>query len=163
MMLAKKKEVGKALMVTYDESDEDISDELADKRPKLKVRWTKSSEDVEAQEDLKRKNTIKMQLPLCYDKLNDSYISDQPTFLFNDYFKRYSNEEMEAKHIEGKVYVPPLVLESKISQLRKILEKVRILVELEQTVFFTVLLNTDSKSEIKAEDKSEPHRVCENC
>ncbi|KAI3669505.1 hypothetical protein L6452_40741 [Arctium lappa] len=89
--------------------------------------WTKSSEEVERKEDSNRKDTTKMQLLLCYDKLNDSFLTEQPKFLSKDYFQSYSIEEMEAKPVEAKIYVPPLILESKIYELESTLIDERIL------------------------------------
>ncbi|KAI3718529.1 hypothetical protein L6452_19403 [Arctium lappa] len=68
---------------------------------------------------------------------------------------------MEAKPVEAKIYVPPLILESKISELESTLVDERILVDLEKIVFSTVLLNTDFKYEV-TNDKSKSKRVCEN-
>ncbi|KAI3707697.1 hypothetical protein L6452_26326 [Arctium lappa] len=63
---------------------------------------------------------------------------------------------MEAKPTEGKIYVPPLILESKISELENTLEEERILIGLEQMVFSTVFINTDffktSKAPITNDD-----------
>ncbi|KAI3672582.1 hypothetical protein L6452_38675 [Arctium lappa] len=104
-------------------------------------------DEEEAKEYEKRKNKTKMQLPFHYEKLNSSYSSKQSKFLSNDYFQSYSTKEMEAKPIEGNFYVPPLILESKISELENTLEEERILTGLEQMVFSTVFVNTDfSKS-----------------
>ncbi|KAI3665075.1 hypothetical protein L6452_43692 [Arctium lappa] len=103
---------------------------------------TKSPDEVEAKEDEKRKNLKKMQLPFCYQKLNNSYISDQPKCFSNDYFEGYSTKELEAKPLKAKIYVPPLFLESKIIELENILFDERILVDIEQNVFSTVIKNT---------------------
>ncbi|KAI3718397.1 hypothetical protein L6452_19266 [Arctium lappa] len=84
-----------------------------------------------------------MKLPFCYERLNNSYSFDKSKFLSNNYFESYSSKELEAKPIEGKLYVPPLVLESKISELENTLAEERILMDLEQTVFFTVFRNSD--------------------
>ncbi|KAI3735918.1 hypothetical protein L6452_15444 [Arctium lappa] len=86
---------------------------LAPQHPELKPFWTSLSEKDKAKEYDKRKNTAKVQLPFRYEKLNNSYRS-------------------------SKLYVPPLVLESKISELENTLIEERILMDLEQTVFSTV-------------------------
>ncbi|KAI3677810.1 hypothetical protein L6452_37080 [Arctium lappa] len=57
---------------------------------------------------------------------------------------------MEAKPIEGKLYIPPLVLESNISELEKTLAEERILIDLEQTVFSTVFKYIDFSKSSKA-------------
>ncbi|KAI3771254.1 hypothetical protein L6452_02414 [Arctium lappa] len=117
------------------------------KHPHLKPKFvTKSSYEVEVKEDDNRKNTTKMQLPFFYQKLNDSYFFDQPKVLSNDYFNSYSNTKMEAKPIKEKIYVPPLVLESKILDLENALSDERILVDIEQIVFSTGLKNNVLKS-----------------
>ncbi|KAI3672704.1 hypothetical protein L6452_38801 [Arctium lappa] len=120
----------------------------AAKYPHLKPKFvTKSFNEVEAKEDEKRKNLKKMQLSFCYQKLNDSYLSEKPKVLSNNYFASYSITEMEAKPIKAKIYVPPLILESKIIKLENVLTDERILVDIEQNVFSTVLKNTDLKVE----------------
>ncbi|KAI3681231.1 hypothetical protein L6452_36018 [Arctium lappa] len=48
---------------------------------------------------------------------------------------------MEAKPTQGKLYVPPLVLESKISELENSLSDERLLINIEQKVFSTVFKN----------------------
>ncbi|KAI3746570.1 hypothetical protein L6452_09004 [Arctium lappa] len=123
---------------------------LAPQYPEIKVKWTKLSEEDEAKEKEKRKNTTKMQLPFCYEKLNYSYSSDKSKFLSNDYFESYSSKELESKSIEGKVYVHPLVLESKISELENALAEERILIHLEQIVFSTMLKNSVISKNSKA-------------
>ncbi|KAI3665028.1 hypothetical protein L6452_43644 [Arctium lappa] len=152
-----------AMMVELQDLQAKLKKEkVADKCPNLKPKFvTKSSDEVEAKKDENRKNTTKMQLPFCYKKLNDSYLSEQPKFLSNDYFLSYSTEKMEAKPVKANIYVPPIVLESKISELENILAKERILVDLENIVFSTVMMNTSFKSEVTT-DKSESERVCEN-
>ncbi|KAI3770986.1 hypothetical protein L6452_02135 [Arctium lappa] len=59
-------------------------------------------------------------------------------------------EIKKAKPIEGEIYVPPLILESKISELENTLEEERILIGLEQMVFSTVFINTDFSNTSKA-------------
>ncbi|KAI3692290.1 hypothetical protein L6452_32104 [Arctium lappa] len=103
---------------------------------------TKASEEVEAREDTKRMNLKKMQLPFCYERLNDSYLSDKPKVLSKEYFATYSSTEMEAKPVRAKTYLPPLVLERKIIELENILSDERILVNIKQDVFSTVIKNT---------------------
>ncbi|KAI3707110.1 hypothetical protein L6452_25335 [Arctium lappa] len=115
---------------------------LAPQHQELKPFWTSLSEKDKAKEYDKRKNTTKVQLPFRYEKLNNSYHSNKSKFLSNDYFESYSVKELEAKPIEGKLYVPPLVLESKISELENTLTDERILMDLEQTVFSTVFKNS---------------------
>ncbi|KAI3697849.1 hypothetical protein L6452_30947 [Arctium lappa] len=83
-----------------------------------------------------------MQLPFNYAKLNDSYLSETPKVLSNDYFASYSVSEMKAKPAIAKVYVPPLILESKIIELENDLSDEKLLVDIEQSVFSTVLKNT---------------------
>ncbi|KAI3720022.1 hypothetical protein L6452_20929 [Arctium lappa] len=116
---------------------------LAPQHQELKPFWTSLSEKDKAKEYDKRKNTTKVQLPFRYEKLNNSYRSNKSKFLSNDYFESYSVKELEAKPIEGKLYVPPLVLESKISELENTLTDERILMDLEQTVFSTVFKNSN--------------------
>ncbi|KAI3758120.1 hypothetical protein L6452_05670 [Arctium lappa] len=108
-------------------------------KPKL---VTKLSEEVEAKETENRKNVKKMQLPFNYAKLNDSYLSKTPKVLSNDYFASYSVSEMKAKPAIAKVYVPPLILESKIVELENVLSDEKLLVDIQQSVFYTVLKNT---------------------
>ncbi|KAI3747325.1 hypothetical protein L6452_09779 [Arctium lappa] len=120
----------------------------AGKYPHFKPKFvTKSPDEVEAKEDENRKNTKKMQLSFCYQKLNDSYLSEKPKFLSNDYFACYSTQELEAKPIKAKIFVPPLVLESKIIDLENALSDERILVDIQQLVFSTVMKNTVFKTE----------------
>ncbi|KAI3685523.1 hypothetical protein L6452_34771 [Arctium lappa] len=59
---------------------------------------------------------------------------------------------MEAKPIKGKLYVPPLVLESKISELEKSLANERLLIDIEQKVFSTVFKNTVLSKASKSDD-----------
>ncbi|KAI3758641.1 hypothetical protein L6452_06209 [Arctium lappa] len=114
---------------------------LAPQHQELKPFWTSLSEKDKAKEYDKRKNKAKVQLPFRHEKLNNSYSSDKSKFLSNDYFESYSVKELKAKPVEGKLYVPPLVLESKISELENTLTDERILMDLEQTVFSTVFKN----------------------
>ncbi|KAI3735505.1 hypothetical protein L6452_15004 [Arctium lappa] len=115
----------------------------AGKYPHLKPKFvTKLPDEVEAKETENRKNVKKMQLPFRYEKLNYSYLSETPKVLSNDYFASYSVSEMEAKPAIAKVYVPPLILESKIIELENVLSEERILVDIEQSVFSTMLKNT---------------------
>ncbi|KAI3715716.1 hypothetical protein L6452_22702 [Arctium lappa] len=116
---------------------------LAPQHQELKPFWTSLSEKDKAKEYDKRKNTTKVQLPFRYEKLNNSYRSNISKFLSNDYFESYSVKELEAKPIEGKLYVPPLVLESKISELENTFSDERMLMDLEQTVFSTVFRNSN--------------------
>ncbi|KAI3702152.1 hypothetical protein L6452_27878 [Arctium lappa] len=124
---------------------------LAPQYPELQVEWTKLSKEDEAKEYEKRKNTTKVQLPFRYDRLNNSYNSDNSKFISDDYFGSYSSKELEAKPIEGKIYVPPLVLESKISKLENTLTEERILMNLEQTG----LKNSDFSNSAKASNSDD--------
>ncbi|KAI3758456.1 hypothetical protein L6452_06019 [Arctium lappa] len=112
--------------------------------------WTKLSDEDEAKQNEKWKNTTKMQLPFRYEKLNYNYSSDKSKFLSNDYFESYSSKELVAKPVEGKIYVPPLVLESKISELENTLTEERIFMDLEHSVFSTVFKNSDFSKSSKA-------------
>ncbi|KAI3758788.1 hypothetical protein L6452_06360 [Arctium lappa] len=115
----------------------------AGKHTHLKPKFvTKLPEEVEAKETENRKNVKKMQLSFNYAKLNDSYLSETPKVLSNDYFASYSVSEMKVKPAIAKVYVPPLILESKIIELENVLSDEKLLVDIEQSVFSTVLKNT---------------------
>ncbi|KAI3669452.1 hypothetical protein L6452_40688 [Arctium lappa] len=115
----------------------------AGKQPHLKPKFvTKLPEEVEVQETENRKNIKKMQLPFNYAKLNDSYLAETPKVLSNDYFASYSVSEMKSKPAVEKVYVPPLILESKIVELENVLSDEKLLVDIQQSVFSTVLKNT---------------------
>ncbi|KAI3707521.1 hypothetical protein L6452_26130 [Arctium lappa] len=115
----------------------------AGKHTHLKPKFvTKLPEEVEAKETENRKNIKKMQLPFNYAKLNDSYLSETPKVLSNDYFASYSVSEMKAKPAVAKVYVPPLILESRIVELENVLSDEKLLVDIQQSVFSTVLKNT---------------------
>ncbi|KAI3715226.1 hypothetical protein L6452_22199 [Arctium lappa] len=70
--------------------------------------------------------------------------------------------ELEAKPIEGKIYVPPLVLESKISELENTLTEERILMDLEQTVFSTVFKTTNFPKFSKALNSDDKSSSLEN-
>ncbi|KAI3771511.1 hypothetical protein L6452_02676 [Arctium lappa] len=130
---------------------------LAPQYPELKVFWTSLSKEDKAKEFAKIKSITKVQLPFRYERLNNSYSSDKSKSLSNDYFESYSVKELEAKPIEGRLYVPPLVLESKISELENTLTEERILIDLEQTVFSTMFKYTEfskfSKA-LKSNDRS---------
>ncbi|KAI3729545.1 hypothetical protein L6452_18206 [Arctium lappa] len=66
-----------------------------------KINWTKPLDDEEMEEDnLQRKNSTKMQLPFVYDSLNASYNDEKPCFLSNDYFRSYTQAELEAKTVK---------------------------------------------------------------
>ncbi|KAI3729740.1 hypothetical protein L6452_18405 [Arctium lappa] len=115
----------------------------AGKHTHLKPKFvTKLPEEVEAKETENRKNVKKMQLPFNYAKLNDSYLSETPKVLSNDYFASYYVSELKAKPAVAKVYVPPLILESKIVELENVLSDEKLLVDIQQSVFSTVLKNT---------------------
>ncbi|KAI3685310.1 hypothetical protein L6452_34552 [Arctium lappa] len=133
---------------------------LAPQYQELKPFWTSLSEKDKAKEYNKRKNTAKVQLPFRYEKLNNSYSSNKSKFLSNDYFESYSVKELEAKSIKGKLYVPPLVLESKIYELDNTVTEERILMDLEQTVFSTVFKNTifpKFSKALNSDDRSGSH------
>ncbi|KAI3669630.1 hypothetical protein L6452_40934 [Arctium lappa] len=128
---------------------------LARRIPELKVFWTGLSKEDEAKETEKRKNTTKVQLPFRYAKLNNCYNDDpiyQKKTLSNDFFQSYSVKEMEAKLIKGKLYVPPLVLESKISELENSLTDEKLLINIEQKVFSTVFKNVVLSKASKSND-----------
>ncbi|KAI3769208.1 hypothetical protein L6452_00308 [Arctium lappa] len=103
---------------------------------------TKLSEEDEAKESENRKNKKKMQLPFNYVKLNDSYLSETPKVLLNDYFVSYSASEMKVKPVIAKVYVPTSILESKIVELESVLSDEKLLGDIQQIVFSTILKNT---------------------
>ncbi|KAI3692375.1 hypothetical protein L6452_32189 [Arctium lappa] len=106
---------------------------VAGKHTHLKPKFvTKLPEEVDARETENRKNIKKMQLPFNYAKLNDSYLSETSKVLSNDYFTSYSVSEMEEKPTVAKVYVPPLILESKIVELENVLSDERLLIDIEQ-------------------------------
>ncbi|KAI3735632.1 hypothetical protein L6452_15139 [Arctium lappa] len=96
----------------------------------------------EAKETENRKNKKKMQLPFNYVKLNDSYLFETPKVLSNDYFVSYSTSEMKAKPAIAKVYVPTSILERKIVDLENVLSDEKLLGDIQQIVFSTVLKNT---------------------
>ncbi|KAI3758801.1 hypothetical protein L6452_06373 [Arctium lappa] len=52
------------------------------------------------------------------------------------------NKKMKAKPTIAKVYVPPLILESKIVELENVLSDEKLLFDIQQSVFSTVLKNT---------------------
>ncbi|KAI3729797.1 hypothetical protein L6452_18466 [Arctium lappa] len=100
----------------------------AGKHTHLKPKFvTKLPEEVDIQETENRKNKKKMQLPFKYVKLNDSYLSETPKVLSNDYFVSYSASEMKEKPAIAKVYVPTLILESKIVELENDLSDEKLL------------------------------------
>ncbi|KAI3718149.1 hypothetical protein L6452_19002 [Arctium lappa] len=115
----------------------------AGKHTHLKPKFvTKLSDEDEAKETENRKNKKKMQLPFNYVKLNDSYLSETPKVLSKDYFVSYSAYEMKAKPTIAKVYVPTSILESKKVELENVLTDEKLLVDIEQNVFSTVIKNT---------------------
>ncbi|KAI3770337.1 hypothetical protein L6452_01465 [Arctium lappa] len=122
-----------------------LSMKLARRIPEFKTFWTKLSEEDEANETEKRLKSSKVHLPFYYAKMNNSY-NENPIYqkkktLSSYFFQSYSEKEMEAKPTQGKLYVPPLVLESKISELENSLSDERILINIEQKVFSTVFKN----------------------
>ncbi|KAI3672632.1 hypothetical protein L6452_38728 [Arctium lappa] len=120
--------------------------QLARRLPAFKTFWTKLSKEDEANETEKRMKSAKVHLPFYYAKLNNSY-DENPIYkkkepLSSDFFPSYSIKEMEAKPIKGKLYVPPLVLERKISELETSLSDVRLMINIEQSIFTTVFSNS---------------------
>ncbi|KAJ9550150.1 hypothetical protein OSB04_014195 [Centaurea solstitialis] len=59
---------------------------------KYKMRFTRSSEEVEAEHDKRRKQKDNVQIPFNYARLNDSY-SKREISLSDDYIRSYSEEE----------------------------------------------------------------------
>ncbi|KAI3667113.1 hypothetical protein L6452_42161 [Arctium lappa] len=129
----------KEVPALYDYTSMLVSHRIA----KLKVFNTKLSKEDEANEIEKRKKSSKVHLPFYYAKLNNSYDypNNEKKSLSTDYFQSYSVKEMEAKPVIGKLYVPSLVLESKISKLENSLSDKRLLIEIQQKVFLTVMKN----------------------
>ncbi|KAI3758565.1 hypothetical protein L6452_06132 [Arctium lappa] len=130
-------------------SNKDLIDSLrkSDSDSKSKVdnfekKISEFEDEDEAKETENRKNKKKMQLPFNYVKLNDSYLSETPKVLSKDYFVSYSASEMKAKPAIAKVYVPTSILESKIVELENVLSDEKLLVDIEQNVFSTVIKNT---------------------
>ncbi|KAI3718415.1 hypothetical protein L6452_19286 [Arctium lappa] len=120
----------------------------------LKSKLTKKED--EANETEKRLKSSKVHLPFYYAKMNNSY-NENPIYqkkktLSSDFFQSYSEKEMEAKPIQGKLYVPPLVLESKISELENSLSDERLLMNIEQKVFSTVFKNVIISKASNSED-----------
>ncbi|KAI3771143.1 hypothetical protein L6452_02301 [Arctium lappa] len=127
---------------------------IARRIPEFKVFWTGLSEEDEAKETEKRLKSSNVHLPFYYAKVNNSYDrKDQKKSLSNDFFQSYSEKEMEAKPIKGKNYVPPLVLESQISETKNFLTDERLLIEIQQKVFSTVLKNVIISKASKSDDK----------
>ncbi|KAI3692794.1 hypothetical protein L6452_32617 [Arctium lappa] len=120
--------------------------QLARRLPAFKTFWTKLSKEDEANEMEKRMKSAKVHLPFYYAKLNNSY-DENPIYkkketLSSDFFPSYTEKEMEEKPIKGKLYVPRLVLERKISELETSLSDAKLLINIEQSVFTTVFSNT---------------------
>ncbi|KAI3678149.1 hypothetical protein L6452_37430 [Arctium lappa] len=133
-----------------------LSLKLARRIPEFKTFWTRLSEKDEADETEKHLKSSKVHLPFYYAKMNNSY-NENPIYqknksLSNDFFQSYSEKEMEAKPIQGKLYVPPLVLESKISELENSLSDERLLMNIEQKVFSIVLKNYVLSNASNSED-----------
>ncbi|KAI3729597.1 hypothetical protein L6452_18258 [Arctium lappa] len=127
----------------------------AGKHTHLKPKFvTKLSDEDEAKETENRKNKKKMQLSFNYVKLNDSYLSETPKVLSKDYFVSYSASEMKAKPAIAKVYVPTSILESKIVELENVLSDEKLLVEIEQNVFSTVIKNTSANDSFNSDNGS---------
>ncbi|KAJ9560649.1 hypothetical protein OSB04_005809 [Centaurea solstitialis] len=61
---------------------------------KYRMRFTRSSEEVEADHDKRRKQKDNVQIPFNYERLKDSY-SRRKISLSDDYIKSYSEEELK--------------------------------------------------------------------
>ncbi|KAJ9543607.1 hypothetical protein OSB04_023314 [Centaurea solstitialis] len=61
---------------------------------KYRMRFTRSSEEVEAEHDKRRKRKDNVQIPFNYARLNDSY-SRREISLSDDYIRSYSEEEFK--------------------------------------------------------------------
>ncbi|KAJ9553200.1 hypothetical protein OSB04_017245 [Centaurea solstitialis] len=61
---------------------------------KYRMRFTRSSEEVEAEHDKRRKQKDNVQIPFNYERLNDSY-SRREISLSDDYIRSYSEEEFK--------------------------------------------------------------------
>ncbi|KAJ9557404.1 hypothetical protein OSB04_012018 [Centaurea solstitialis] len=61
---------------------------------KYRMRFTRSSEEVEAEHDKRRKRKDNVQIPFNYARLNDSY-SKREISLSDDYIRNYSEEEFK--------------------------------------------------------------------
>ncbi|KAJ9551210.1 hypothetical protein OSB04_015255 [Centaurea solstitialis] len=61
---------------------------------KYRMRFTRSSEEVEAEHDKRRKHKDNVQIPFNYARLNDSY-STREISLSDDYIRSYSEEEFK--------------------------------------------------------------------
>ncbi|KAJ9553109.1 hypothetical protein OSB04_017154 [Centaurea solstitialis] len=61
---------------------------------KYRMRFTRSSEEVEAEHDKRRKQKDNVQIPFNYARLNDSY-SKREISLSDDYIRSYSEEELK--------------------------------------------------------------------
>ncbi|KAJ9555991.1 hypothetical protein OSB04_010605 [Centaurea solstitialis] len=61
---------------------------------KYRMRFTRSSEEVEAEHDKRRKRKDNVQIPFNYARLNDSY-SKREISLSDDYIRSYSEEEFK--------------------------------------------------------------------
>ncbi|KAJ9542388.1 hypothetical protein OSB04_028894 [Centaurea solstitialis] len=61
---------------------------------KYRMRFTRSSEEVEAEHDKRRKQKDNVQIPFNYARLNDSY-SKREISLSDDYIRSYSEEEFK--------------------------------------------------------------------
>ncbi|KAJ9565777.1 hypothetical protein OSB04_001743 [Centaurea solstitialis] len=61
---------------------------------KYRMRFTRSSEEVEAKHDKRRKQKDNVQIPFNYERLNDSY-SRREISLSDDYIRSYSEEELK--------------------------------------------------------------------
>ena len=63
-----------------------------------RMRFTKSSDEVEAKADERRKRKDNVQIPFNYNRLNDSY-SSREISLSDDYISSYTEQEL--KHVKS--------------------------------------------------------------
>ncbi|KAI3747152.1 hypothetical protein L6452_09599 [Arctium lappa] len=73
---------------------------------------------------------------------NYDFLACAAKVLSTDYFVSYSASEMKEKPAIAKVYVPTSILESKIVELENVLSDEKLLVDIQQNVFSTVIKNT---------------------
>ncbi|KAI3681607.1 hypothetical protein L6452_36407 [Arctium lappa] len=129
--------------------------------PEYKINWTKPIEVEDWEEDkLRRENSTKMKLPFVYDSLNASYNEEKTCFLSNDYFRSYTQAELDAKTVkteeeslDHKVYVPPMILEKKIVQLETSFEQERGIFQKEKQDLLSQIECLTSNKEESVSDK----------
>lgn len=129
--------------------------------PEYKINWTGSAE-IEKQEDTKRKNTIKLQLPFAYEELNFSCKKNKTNYLSNNYFLTEPEAKAKAKEedTEFKLYVPPLMLENNIVQLEKSLEWERAIFEKEKQELLSKLEASNPKqTELVSEEEKKYYKI----